>query len=206
MRLLSLVLTGLFLLSGSVRATLSSGDSLGAAPILLGLDTVRAELRLDALQRAVLDSLRTEYKGAVRKLTTPMPATPGDRAAAEKQLVALNERFNQRALSVLNSTQKKRFAQIEHHVLGATVLYSRSVQKKVGVTPAQQAQIAASQKDEHAYTARINRQFEEGKISHHDRIGLLRAKRLAEGETLLRLLTPEQRDALSALSGPEFAL
>jgi hypothetical protein len=161
---------------------------------------------VDSLQKAVLDSIRSEYKAAVRKLTSPMPTTPEQRVAAEKQLVALNERYNQRALSVLNDTQRKRFLQIEHHVLGASMLYSPKVQKKVGVTAEQQKQIAGIHGAEKAYVAKLNRQFEAGKISYQDRLELLRDKRLAQGGQLLRLLTPEQRDALASLRGEKFAL
>jgi hypothetical protein len=182
-------------------AAIAPTDHIGSVPILLGLDKVRRELKLDALQKAVLDSIRSEYKAAVRKLTHPMPVTPAERLAAEKKLVALNERFNQRALSVLNDSQRKRFLEIEHRFLGASMLYSPRVQRQVGITPSQQQQILRMLEAEKAYVAKINRQFEAGKISYQDRLELLRAKRIAQGRQLLRFLTPEQRDALSQLGG-----
>lgn len=202
----ALSLLACILLASSVHAAIVPSDHPGAVPILLGLDKVRAELKVDSLQRAVLDSIRSEYKAAVRKLTNPMPTTPEQRVAAEKQLVALNERYNQRALSVLSDSQRKRLLQIEHHVLGASMLYSPRVQKKVGVTPEQQQQIQGVLAAEKAYVAKINRQFEAGKISYQDRLELLRSKRLSQGRQLLRLLTPEQRDALSQLGGEKFTL
>ncbi len=187
-------------------AAIAPSDHPGAAAILLGLDKVRAALKADSLQRAVLDSIRSEYKSAVRKLTAPMPSTPEQRVAAEKELVAVNERYNQRALSVLNETQKKRFVQIEHQVLGASMLYSPKVQGRVGLTVDQKKQVMAVHGEEKAYVAKINRQFETGKISYHDRLELLRSRRLSQGASLLKLLTPAQRDAFLALGGEKVAL
>jgi hypothetical protein len=202
----ALSLLACILVVSSVHAAIAPADHPGSVPILLGLDKVRAELKVDSLQKAVLDSIRSEYKAAARKLTNPMPTTPEQRVAAEKALVALNERYNQRALSVLNDSQRKRFLQIEHNLLGASMLYSPKVQKKVGVTADQSKQIAGMMGAEKAYVAKVNHQFEAGKIGYQDRVELLRAKRLSQGTQLLRLLTPEQRDALSALGGEKFAL
>lgn len=187
-------------------ATTPAVDHPGALPILLGLDKVRAELKLDSLQRAVLDSLRDEYKSETRKLTNPMPTTPEGRAAAEKSFVQLNERFNKRAVSALNSSQRKRLAEIEHQVLGATALYVPSVQKKVGLTEKQKQQVEAIRQSGLEYVGKINHQFEDGRIGYQDRVGLLRARRLSQGTSLLKLLTPEQRDLLVSLGGGKFSI
>lgn len=202
----ALSLLACILVASSLNAAVAPSNHPGAVPILLGLDKVRAELKVDSLQKAVLDSIRSEYKAAVRKLTDPMPVTPEQRVAAEKQLIALNERYNQRALSVLNDSQRKRFVQIEHQVLGASMLYSPEVRRKIGLSPEQGKQVLGIHDAEKAYVAKINRQFEAGKIGYQDRIELLRSKRLSQGTQLLKLLTPEQRDALSALGGEKFAL
>ena len=69
--------------ASSLRATTAAVDHPGSLAILLGIDKVRAGLRLDSLQRALLDSLRDEYKSAARKLANPMPVTAQERAAAE---------------------------------------------------------------------------------------------------------------------------
>jgi hypothetical protein len=202
----ALSLLACILVASSLNAAIAPSEHPGSVPILLGLDKVRAELKIDSLQKAVLDSIRSEYKAAVRKLTDPMPVTPEQRVAAEKQLVSLNERYNQRALSVLSDSQRKRFIQLEHHVLGASMLYSPKVQKKVGLTADQQKQVQGVLGEEKAFVAKLNKQFEAGKISYQDRLELLRSKRLAQGAQLLKLLTPEQRDALSSLGGEKFAM
>lgn len=190
---------------GSVNAAIAPADHIGSVPILLGLDKVRAELKVDSLQRAVLDSIRSEYKAAARKLTNQMPSTPEARVGAEKELVALNERYNRRALSVLNDAQRKRFVQIEHQVLGASMLYSPKVQSRVGLTPEQKSQVGGIHTKEKAYVAKINRQFEEGKIGYQQRLELLRSRRLAQGVELMKFLTPEQRDAFLRLGGEKFS-
>ena len=57
-----------------------------------------------------------------------------------------------------------------------------------------------------AYVAKVNRQFESGKIGFHDRLELLRDRRLDQGEAMLNLLTPEQRQAFQSLGGKKFAI
>jgi len=186
-------------------ATTAAVDHPGALPVLLGLESVRAELKVDSLQRAVLDSLRNEYTSAARKLTNPMPVTPEQRAAAEKQLVQINERFNKRALSVLSDTQRQRFQEIEHQLLGATRLYSPPVQNKIGLTEKQKQSVEAIRLQGLAYVGKVNHQFEDGQISFQDRLELLRSRRVSQGIALLRLLTPEQRTAFLSLGGKKFS-
>ena len=187
-------------------ATTAAVEHPGSLPVLLGLDSVRTELKLDSLQRAVLDSLRAEYKSAARKLTIPLPATPEQRVAAEKQLVGINERFNKRALSALSNGQRKRLQEVEHQILGATKLYSPSVQGKIALTDKQKQAIEAIRLKGLAYVGKVNHQFEEGQISFQDRLGLLRSRRISQGTALFKVLTPAQRSAFLALGGEKFAI
>jgi hypothetical protein len=141
-RLLAALL-GICVVAPAVWATTAAIDHPGALPILLGVEKVRTELKLDSLQRALLDSIRGEYKSAVRKLTNPMPKTAQERAAAHAKLLRLNEQFNKRALSVLNPPQRVKLAGIEARFLGATVLYSPAMQAKLKLTEDQKRQIEA---------------------------------------------------------------
>jgi hypothetical protein len=204
LRLLAALL-GICLTAPAVRATTAPADHPGSLPLLLGVERVRTELKLDSLQRALLDSLRGEYKSAVRKLTDPMPKTPQERAAAESRLLRLNEQFNRRALSVLNPAQRAKLSGIEARFLGATALYSPGVQAKLKLTEEQKGKIEAIRKKGVAYVAKINRRFEEGKISQQERLQLLRNRRMEQGVEMLRLLTPEQRSAVLALEGKKIA-
>lgn len=195
------------LLSLAMVSTLSAMtavvDHPGSVPVLLGLDKVRAELKLDSLQRAVLDSIRSEYKAAAHKLITS--TTSEQRVAAEKSLVALNDRYNKRALSVLNTTQRQRFAEIERQILGATVVYTPSVQDQLSLSAKQKQQIEAIRLSGRSYVSSLNRQFEDGKIGFHDRLRLLHDRRVAQGALLMKVLTPQQRATLVTLEGKKFS-
>ena len=191
--------------ASSVGATTSAVDHPGSLPILLGTDKVRSALKLDSLQRALLDSLRDEYKSAARKLANPMPVTAQERAAAESRLLRLNERFNKRALSVLNEDQRARLSEIEGNVLGATMVYAPSMQAKLGLTEEQKRQLEGIRRQGVAYVGKINRKFEEGKISQQQRLQLLRSRRIAQHAEILGVLTPKQRSAVLALEGKKLA-
>ena len=198
-------LLGIALVAPTLWATTAPVDHPGSLPILLGVERVRAELRLDSLQRALLDSLRGEYRSAARKLTNPLPQTAPDRAVAHAKLLRLNEQFNRRSLSILNPTQRARLSAIEAKFLGATLLYSPAVQTKLKLTDQQKQRIEAIRQKGLVYVGKVNRKFEEGKISQQARLQLLRSRRMAQGAEMLRLLTPEQRDAVLALGGKKIA-
>jgi hypothetical protein len=204
LRLLAALL-GILLAAPAVRATTAAVDHPGSLPILLGVERVRTELKLDSLQRALLDSLRSEYKSSARKLTDPMPKTPQERTAAEGKLLQLNERLNRRALSVLNPSQREKLSQIEAKFLGATIIYSPRVQAKLKLTAEQKRQIEAIRQKGVAYVGKINRKFEEGKIGQQARLQLLRNRRTVQAAEMLRLLTPEQRSEVLALEGKKMA-
>ncbi|HET7238498.1 MAG TPA: hypothetical protein VFI76_05705 [Terrimicrobiaceae bacterium] len=199
------VLLGILFVAPTVRATTAAVDHPGSLVILLGVEKVRDELKLDSLQRALLDSLRGEYKAAAQKLTNPMPVTRSERAAAGTKLLGLNERFNQRALSVLNPSQRAKLTGIEARFLGATVLFSPSVQARLKLTDAQKRQIEAIRQKGATYVGKVNRKFEEGKISQQERLHLLRSRRTAQSAEMLRLLTPEQRNTVLAMGGAKIA-
>jgi hypothetical protein len=198
-------LLGVCLLASTLWATTASVDHPGSLPILLGVDRVRAELKLDSLQRALLDSLRDEYKSAARKLTDPLPPTVQERAVAHAKLLRLNEQFNRRALSILNPAQRAKLSAIEARFLGATMLYSPAVQAKLKLTEEQKQRIEAIRQKGLVYVGKVNRKFQEGKISQQQRLQLLRSRRMAQGAEMLRLLTPEQRNAVLALGGKKIA-
>ncbi len=137
---LTLLAALVFTLAPQAKAVTAAVEHPGSVPVLLGVEKVRNELKLNSLQRAVLDSLRSEYKNAARQIVATNPTTPEQRLEAEKKLLALNDRYNERALSTLNSAQRAKFIKIERKVLGALVLYTPSVQKELALTPSRSRQ------------------------------------------------------------------
>lgn len=205
-RALSLAAALSLLVVSMASAMTAATEHIGSVPVLLGLEKVRTELKLNSLQKAVLDSLRDEYKSAARKIADPLPTTKDQRIAAESKLQALNARYNNRALTVLNDSQRKRFLQIEHQVLGATTLYSPKVQKTLALTPEQVAKVEKLRQKGLASVGKINHQFEDGKIGYQERLSQLRSRRLSQGAALLKLLTPAQLTAYQALGGQKVTL
>ena len=198
-------LLGICFVAPTLWAVTAPVDHPGSLPILLGVERVRTELKLDSLQRALLDSLRGEYKIAARKLTNPLPGTASERAVAHAKLLRLNEQFNRRALSILSPVQRAKLSGLEAKFLGPTVLYSPAVQAKLKLTDEQKQRIEAIRQKGLVYVGKVNRKFEEGKISQQRRLQLLRSRRMVQGAEMLRLLTPEQRDTVLALGSQKVA-
>jgi hypothetical protein len=198
-------LLGVCLVAPTLWATTAPVDHPGSLPILLGVEKVRTELKVDSLQRALLDSLRSEYKSAARNLTRPLPQTAQERAVAHAKFLRLNEQFNRRALSILNHGQRAKLSALEARFLGATLLYSPAVQAKLKLTDEQKQRIEAIRQRGIVYVGKVNRKFQDGKISQPQRLQLLRGRRMAQGAEMLRILTPEQRTAVLALRGEKVA-
>ena len=182
-----------------VRST--PADHLGSVAVLLGLDSVRKELKITRTQAGQLDQIRAGFKAGARKLTAQAPSGPAARRSADATLARLKTKANADALAVLTPTQRCRLAQIEYQVLGGTILLSHSVQKTLGLSPSQVASINKLEQKGFKYAGAVNQRFENGKISHHERLSLLRTNRIKQAQAMLHVLTPAQRTTLKTLSG-----
>jgi len=185
-----------------VQAAYVPGE-MGSLPVLLSHAKVQESLKLTPAQIRSLSGIRTSYEKSAAATSAAAKAPGADRKKAFNELEALRRSANTQALRVLDRTQRTRLVAVEHKLLGANLLYFPAIQKQVGVTPSQAAQIADIRSDAEKVVAKVNRRFEDGTLGSSRRVELLRADRMARGEEILRLLTPEQRDAFSALSNPQ---
>jgi Spy/CpxP family protein refolding chaperone len=85
------------------------------------------------------------------------------------------------------------------------MVYATRVQAKLGLTQQQKQQVEGIRRQGVAYVGKINRKFEEGKISQQQRLQLLRSRRTSQGAEILQVLTPEQRNTVLALEGKKLA-
>lgn len=201
-RPLALALVGMSLLAAPVaNAMVASTDHPGSVAILLGVDKVRQELKLTSLQLAILDSVRAEYKTAARKLSEPLPSTPEQRKDAEQKLAALNNRYNSRALSVLNDAQRAQFLAIEKKVLGPISIFTPTTQRELGLSADQRSKIESLRLAGLMKVGKINRGYEEGKYGYQERLDKLRKQKSTEGAALLKVLTPAQRASFLGQGG-----
>jgi Spy/CpxP family protein refolding chaperone len=177
----------------------------GSQAVLLGVDSVRKELHLTSLQKAILNDLRTEYRDEARAIVAKAGTTVESKKAAQASLEALTSSTNRRALRALNDDQRARLAQIEHHILGAFMLLDGKVQNELGLTAKQRAKLAYVWFRTKKTASAINKRYEEGKISYPQRILELRDNRIDRSDDMLERLTKEQRAKLDQLAGPNFA-
>jgi len=169
----------------------------GSLAVLLGNESVRQELKLSKDQEARLDRERQSYRTSARQFVSKIQGQATE--ADARKLQRLTDKSNRKALATLNSSQKSRLIDIERNILGGRLLYSKSIQSKLGITPAQQKQVDEIEADGLQQIQDINREFEEGEITHHQKLRQLREGRVKRSKQLLSLLTPEQKDAFGQL-------
>jgi hypothetical protein len=181
-------------------------ESPASVPVLLGLEPVRADLKLSSLQCALLDSLRADYKNQVRQITAIGMADQDAALRSDWDLRDLRTRFNHRALNILNLSQQDRLRQIERQMLGGLLLSSISEQKLLGLTPQQQQSLAILEKSHQARAAVIMAQYNNGKISSFRKNIALHRNQQKISQKMLALLTPKQKKQWEILSGQKLAL
>lgn len=188
-------------ISSTLLASTPAPDRQGSVPVLLGLEAVRSDLKLSSAQAQQADAIRTDFRNRARKIVASSGANPESRLAADAKLESLRKSTNAAALAILSPSQKSRLSEIEHQVLGGSLLVSPTVQKQLGLSATQVAAIEKIRKAGLSFSQQVNSDFEAGIISHHDRIELLRSRRLADAEKLMAVLQPEQRRSKLALAG-----
>jgi hypothetical protein len=107
-------------------------------------------------------------------------------------------------MDVLNAKQASRLAEIERQVLGGCMLLSPEVQRQLGLTPAQKTQIAKLYAQSQTYASKVNGWFEDGEVSHYERLLYLREDRQSRGAAMLKLLDPAQLEKFHAMEGAPF--
>jgi len=183
----------------TLSAMAQTPGEIGSLAVLLGNETVRSTLNISKSQASTLDGIRSQYRSSARKVVAAGVSSPAGRAQAQKKLDALTSASNKDALAVLTPAQQKKLSKAEHKFLGASLLYSDSMQRRVGLSSEQSAQIATIRAQAEKTVSKSNRLFEAGTISHHQRLVDLREDRIARGQEILSLLTPVQRDAFSQM-------
>lgn len=200
MRLLP-VLLAVLALCAAPAAPAASPDAPGSLVLLLGSENVRQKLGLTSLQRAVLQSLREEYRIEAAAITANHAPTPEGRREAQRQLDELTRGFNNRALTVLNNRQRNLLGKIQHDVLGGLMLTQPSVQRQLDLSPQQIARINGIGDRLATASARLNRACAEGRITPGRRLAELRVLRLRQAAAMEAVLTPDQRQALFGMRG-----
>jgi hypothetical protein len=205
LRILAAALLGVASLVAAEQP-LSLPDSPSSMPVLLGLETVRKDLKISSLQEALLDSLRAEYKAKVSVTATAGLADPKIAPKCEADLKAWRVAYNKRALRILSPAQQTRLRQIERQMLKGYFLNSPSEQKLLGFTPEQTKKAADITRYDRSQAARIMSDYHAGKISPFKKDIELHRLQSTTARSMMHLLTPAQQREYLGLTGPKLNL
>lgn len=177
----------------------------GSLPVLLGSDRVQKELGLSAKQKTQVQSLRTSYRDATRKIVASVnPADKAAKQSAQKSIDANNASYNRRALAILDPAQKNRLTQIQRQLLGGHLLLSAEVRDPLQLTDKQKVKLARIHAKHQKRVAKVNGWYEAGEVGNYERLLYLRQDRLAQAEAMEEVLTKDQRTAFNAMLGVPF--
>jgi Spy/CpxP family protein refolding chaperone len=176
----------------------------GSVAILLGVDSVRKELHLTSLQRAVLSDIREQYRETSREIVAKAGADLESKKQAQAKLDALTASSDRSALRALNDDQRQRLIEIQYQIRGGYELLAPALQQKLGVTGTQKAKIEKIWLRGDKYVSKVNARFEKGQISLNQKLLDLRKNREACSADLLAVLTPKQYSKFLFLEGEPF--
>jgi hypothetical protein len=205
LRILAAALLGVASLVAAEQP-LSLPDSPSSMPVLLGLETVRKDLKISSLQEALLDSLRADYKAKVGVTAAAGLLDPKAAPKCEANLKSWRIAYNKRALRILNPAQQARLRQIERQMLKGYFLNSPSEQKLLGFTPEQTKKAADIARYDRLQAARIMTDFHAGKISPFKKDIELHRLQTTTARSMMHLLTPAQQREYLGLTGPKLKL
>lgn len=189
--------------TSSSGVTTESKENPGSLPILISLDHVSKDLHLTSLQKTIIGGLRSDYRAAALKITQAEHATSAETVILQLKLDRLAAVYNDRALAVLNRSQRYRLREIERQVLGGTLLTSPSEQQFLGLSGLQKKKIAALNQDDIKKASAINLQATQGKLNYHQQIMALRKNRQQHATAMLKVLTQEQLAKWNTAQGPK---
>ncbi|MEI6492166.1 MAG: hypothetical protein WCO94_06435 [Verrucomicrobiota bacterium] len=196
----SAILLILLLLTAPLPAATTTGHP-GSVAVLLGLDSVRNELKLTKSQCDQLDKIRSNFKADAHLITTRPPATQVEKSAANSTVKSLINRYNEKAVAVLTPQQHARLVQIERQILGGLMLFQPDEQKLLGLSSSQIAALGQIRSNGEAFASRVTNSFEKGNLTLQERLATLRNYRIKQSAKCLQVLSPAQRKAFRSLQG-----
>jgi len=185
----------------SFAAVAHAADFPGSSAILLGLDSVRSELKVTKAQSASLDQIRANYRAKSRMLVADLPADSSARRVAAEKLKSLTHRADVQAEAVLSASQERRLREIQYQLHKGSALVSPTVQKTLALSDKQIRDIQSIKSQTDASAQSLTALYEKGENSHSERLSLLRQERAVESKRLLAVLTPTQAAAFEELKG-----
>lgn len=172
------------------------GDPQGPGSHLLFLtgENVQRELALTPSQKKSISRLEAEYRQEVE------PFLKRADAQAATMLKASTRAFDQRARDLLTDLQLSRLYEVEAKALGPWILHAPAVQKQLGLTNRQIAQVNRIADKTEEYNQKLHAEVTDGNLTKEQRIQKMREFRLRESRKLEKVLTTDQRKALQKLA------
>ena len=179
-----------------------------ATLMLLGREDVQGELKVTDDQKAKLDALRTGARDRFRTVFTSVPRTDDQEAmmkAVGEKMQSLMDSMTKETLAILDDNQKKRLNQLGVQVAGSLAIMQPDIAKELNVTAAQKAKIDDLQRLQGEANQGIWERVGNQEIDRDEATEMMGKNGKILEESVLKILTDDQRKKLKEMSGEPFA-
>jgi len=179
-----------------------------ATVMLLGREDVQGELKVTDDQKAKLDALKTGARDRFRTVAMSVPRTDDQEAnmkAMGEKMQALMDSMTKETLAILDDAQKKRLNQLGVQVAGSLAVLQPDISKELNVTAAQKAKIDDLQRLQGEANQGIWERVGNQEIDRDEATEMMGKNGKILEESVLKILTDDQRKKLKEMSGEPFA-
>lgn len=170
---------------------------------LLNRDDVMGELKLSTEQKTKLEAIRTAQRDKMREAFQG-GGGGGDREAMMAAMQKMQAESAKETLAVLNADQVKRLKELAIQRMGTGAIMNADIQKELGVTDAQKAQIKDLQDKQQAANQALMEKMRNQELDRDQFQASMQKNREVMNTELAKIITADQKAKLTAMSGKPF--
>jgi hypothetical protein len=172
---------------------------------LLGIPEVQQELKMTPAQIEKLPAKQEELRQAMQELR--QQGQPGSPEEGQKRMEKMRELQDKAVTDILDTTQKKRFRQLELQQQGPIALGRKDVADELKLTEEQRRKVAGLQQQANSEMQGMMQGVDFQNMSQDERQNLMRKMQdmqKATGEKIAAVLNDDQRATWKAMQGEPF--
>jgi len=173
---------------------------------LLSNKSVQDELKITADQKRQIDELNAKMREEMQAMRENMQSSGGDMQAMRAAMEKMTAENQKKVDAILDEKQRGRLKEIRIQLDGARAILNPDVQKELGITAEQKAQIDAAQKANNELRQQMMEDMRGGGGDREQMQAQMQKLNTDFLANLTKILTTAQADKLKAMGGAPFKI
>lgn len=165
---------------------------------------VQADLGVTAEQKAKLDALQQKTQEQMRARFQEMRDNGGDFESIRAEMDKHQAQINKEIAAILTPEQNTRLKQIRVQLQGNRAILDKEIQKDLGISESQKAQIEKLQADQQSAMQDMMADMRDGGMSREEMQAEMQKRNQSYEKKLGEILTAQQAETLKGMGGKPF--